>query len=49
VLVGGASGLLGTALGRRLADGGHHVVPLVRAARPGDAAAGGRGVDWDRS
>ena len=42
ILVTGATGLLGTALGSRLREGGHRVIPLIRTAASGDA-----GPTWD--
>lgn len=43
VLVSGSTGLIGTALVRRLADGGHEPVRLVRSSRPDDFPS----VEWD--
>jgi len=43
VLISGASGLIGSALGQRLAAEGHQVIPLSRTAAP----AGQPGVQWD--
>jgi uncharacterized protein len=43
ILITGASGLIGTALGRFLSAAGHRVAPLVRANNPG---AGGQAT-WD--
>lgn len=43
VLISGATGLVGTALGEALASAGHSVSPLVRPGRP----AGPGSVRWD--
>ncbi len=41
IAITGSSGLIGTALGRRLAQDGHQVVPIVRGERRAEA------ISWD--
>jgi uncharacterized protein (TIGR01777 family) len=45
IAVSGATGLIGGALARRLTQGGHEVVPLVRRAPPPGASE--RTIAWD--